>query len=128
MKITKKFAAAAAAGAIVLGGGSMAFAAGTGSSGTNAGTPTGARAAFVCANLPALQAQQAAHVDLVNGRIALLQKALAAAPDKPKLDAKIQKRIDKANDEIKKIGGRETKLTNWAGTHCDTATPTTPAA
>jgi hypothetical protein len=126
MNLTKKIGLGIAAGVLTIGAGATAFAAGSpGTSGS--GTPTGARAAFVCAHLDEVQAQQQAHLDLLNGRLHLLQEADDAAKTagKDQAAAKIEQRIDRTTTKIAKVTDRQGKLVTWASTNC--ATAPTPA-
>ncbi len=122
MKLSRKIGIGIAAGALTIGAGATAFAAAA-PGGTGAGTPTGAKGAFVCAHLDEVQAQQQAHLDLLNGRLHLLQEADAAATaaGRDQAAAKLSKRIDTTNTRITKVTARQGKLTTWASTHCDSA-------
>src|SRR4051794_23221217 len=60
MTVISKLGIGIVAGALTIGAGASAFAAGP--SGSTGGTPRGARATFVCANLDQLQTQQQAHL------------------------------------------------------------------
>ena len=122
MKIIGKLGIGLAAGALTIGAGATAFAAG---SGTGDGTPTGARATFVCAHLDEIKAQQQARLDLLDGRLHLLQEAddAAKAAGKDKAVERIEARIATTNERITKVTDRQTKLTDWAAAHC-TAAPT----
>lgn len=106
-----------AAGALVIGAGATAFAAGDSTSG---GASSGERAAFVCAHLDEIEAQQQAHLDLLNGRLHLLQEAddAAKAAGKDDAAAKIEQRIARTNERIAKVTSRQGKLATWATEHC----------
>jgi hypothetical protein len=122
MKVIAKLGIGVAAGVLTIGAGATAFAAG---SGTGDGTPTGSRATFVCAHLDEIEAQQQTRLDLLNGRLHLLQEAddAAKAAGKDKAAARIETRIGTTNERITKVTDRQTKLSEWAASHC-TAAPT----
>ncbi len=122
MKVIGKLGIGLAAGALTIAAGATAFAAG---SGTGDSTPTGARATFVCAHLDEIKAQQQTRLDLLDGRVHLLQEAdeAAKAAGKDKAVERIEARIATTNERITKVTDRQTKLTDWAAAHC-TAAPT----
>jgi len=122
MKVIGKLGIGVAAGVLAIGAGATAFAAG---SGNGDGTPTRARATFVCAHLDEVEAQQQTRLDLLNGRLHLLQEAddAAKAAGKDKAAARIETRIGTTNERITKVTDRQTELSEWAASHC-TAAPT----
>lgn len=124
MNLTKKIGIGAATAALTIGAGATAFAAGTTSS------TGGGRGTFACAHLDELEAQQQAHLDLLNGRLHLLQEAddAAKAGGHDAAAAKIEVRIAKTNERISKVTERQGKLQTWAAEHCtgDAAPATTP--
>ena len=131
MKVISKLGIGIAAGALTIGAGATAFAAGGSGSGSGDGATgaTGARATFVCAHLDEIKAQQQAHLDLLNGRVHLLQEAddAAKAAGKDALATKIEARITKTNGRITKVTDRQSKLDDWAGSHCTTEPAPTSA-
>ncbi|MFT3852482.1 MAG: hypothetical protein QM733_07085 [Ilumatobacteraceae bacterium] len=124
MNLTKKIGIGAAAAALTVGAGATAFAAGTTSS------TRGERGTFACAHLDELEAQQQTHLDLLNGRLHLLQEAddAARAAGHDAAEARIEVRIARTNQRIAKVTERQGKLQSWAAEHCtgDAATATTP--
>jgi hypothetical protein len=135
VKIAKKFAVAAVAGVLTIGGAASAFAAGggtssaTGAGGTGAGKA--AAKAFICAHLDQVQAQEKLKEELLSGRLTLLQEAKDAATtaNKPKLVARIDARITKNGTETTKLQAREAKVVAACAAPAATApAPTTTAA
>jgi hypothetical protein len=129
MKVIGKLGIGIAAGALTIGAGATAFAAGGSGSGDGATGATGAKATFVCAHLDEIKAQQQAHLDLLNGRVHLLQEAddAAKAAGKDALATKIEARITKNNERITKVTDRQSKLDDWAGSHCTSEPAATSA-
>ena len=115
MNLTKKIGVGIAAAALTAGAGATAFAAGT-----SATPATGDRGAFVCAHLDEVKGQQQAHLDLLNGRLHLLQEAetAATAAGDSNLATRIDKRVETTNERIAKVTARQGKLDTWAAGHC----------
>ena len=83
-------------------------------------TDSGAKAAFVCANLDQIEKVQADHATLLSDRLTLLESAKQAAQDAGKTDlvAKIEKREAKVKDHQAKVAERQQKLADFAAAHC----------
>jgi hypothetical protein len=131
MKLIQKVGVGIAAGVLAVGAGATAFAAGTsGSTAKGDGTGTGAKAAFVCAHLDEIEAQQSAHLDLLDGRLHLLQEAkdAATANGNDQAAAKIDQRIARTTARVAKVTARQGKLSTWATAHCTAdGAPAAPA-
>ena len=117
MKLTRKIAIAAAAGALTVSAGATAFAAGA--SATEPGG--GPKAEFACAHVHEIEAQQQAHLDLLAGRLHLLQEADAAATagGHDAAAARIERRIGRTNERIAAVTARQGKFATWASSHCN---------
>jgi hypothetical protein len=92
----------------------------TQSSEAPATTDSGARAAFVCANLDQIEKVQADHATLINDRLTLLESAKQAAQDagNTKLVERIDTRETKVKDRQTKVAERQQKLADFATAHC----------
>jgi hypothetical protein len=126
MRIRQPLVAFAAAPVIVLGAGAgLAVAQDDGAPDTSAPTSAasagdGARADFVCQNLDRIRQLRADRAALLEGRLALLQDARAAAEAAG--DAKALERVDariaRVTERQTRFAERGERLDTWAAEHC----------
>jgi hypothetical protein len=88
--------------------------------GASAPVPDGHRAAFVCENLDRIRQLRADHAALVEGRLALLQDARAAAEvaGDAKAVERVDARIARVTEHQVRVVERGERLDTWAAEHC----------
>ena len=89
------------------------------------GTPTGARATFVCAHLDEIKASSrpASTCSTAGCTCCRRPTTRRRRPARTRRVERIEARIATMNERITKVTDRQTKLTDWAAAHC-TAAPT----
>ena len=116
MNLNKTLITIGIAGTLAAGGATAAFAAGSGGTG-GSGTPTGAKATFVCAHLDEIDGQLGLRHQLLEGRLNLLEEAKADGLGGSRID----QRISRTNAAIARNEARTARLAAWAPEHCDAA-------
>jgi hypothetical protein len=120
MNIKHTIATAALAGALVVGGTTAAFAAGSGDGGSGSGTGQGDRIAALCEHQDEIVPRLTERQTSISERIATLQdvSAKASAEGHSKFAARVDKRIAKLNERLAKVTDRIAKAPAWIAAHC----------